>query len=76
MNDSSDQNISDLYTNLDYSYFYMGINDNDVSAGASDLNIHHPLFGAVFTSYVPNPTYIDADNGEDIRFCGTIKNKC
>ncbi|KAA6373660.1 MAG: hypothetical protein EZS28_030814, partial [Streblomastix strix] len=70
--------ISNLYTSPSYAYDYMGINQyiETSNPGATDLDLHNPLFEQFFISYVPNPTYIDSINGKDIKFCGGQSSMC
>ncbi|KAA6360356.1 MAG: hypothetical protein EZS28_044117, partial [Streblomastix strix] len=70
--------ISDLYTSPSYSYDYMGINKSIelVNLGTINLDLHEPLFEQFFISNVPNPSYIDGNNGKDIKFCGVQSSKC
>ncbi|KAA6374533.1 MAG: hypothetical protein EZS28_029940 [Streblomastix strix] len=68
--------ISDLYTSLQYAYDYMGINQSKVGDGYAQFTDHEPLFEQFFISNVPNPSYIDAINGKDIKFCGGQSSKC
>ncbi|KAA6323435.1 MAG: hypothetical protein EZS28_054316, partial [Streblomastix strix] len=65
-------NVNDLYTSPYYAYDYMGINnDNSDGIGGTTNPTHHdPLFEQYFTSVVPNPSYIDATNGLNIKYCG------
>ncbi|KAA6383332.1 MAG: hypothetical protein EZS28_021141 [Streblomastix strix] len=62
--------ISDLYVSPSYAYDYMGINYSKVGDGYAQFTDHEPLFEQFFISNVPNPSYIDASNGQDIKFCG------
>ncbi|KAA6374474.1 MAG: hypothetical protein EZS28_029999, partial [Streblomastix strix] len=70
--------VNDLYTNANYAYDYMGINNNTAAGnvGTTNLDNHAPLFEQLFTLVVPNPSYIDATNGQDIKYCGPLKAKC
>ncbi|KAA6396293.1 MAG: hypothetical protein EZS28_008178 [Streblomastix strix] len=70
--------IYDLYTSPQYAYDYMGINESieTDNLGTIDLDHHNPLFEQLFISNVPNPSYIDAFNGKDIKFCGWQSSKC
>ncbi|KAA6387625.1 MAG: hypothetical protein EZS28_016848 [Streblomastix strix] len=68
--------ISDLYTSLQYAYDYMGINYSKIGYGYTQFTDHEPLFEQFFISNVPNPSYIDASNGKDIKFCGGQSSKC
>ncbi|KAA6402212.1 MAG: hypothetical protein EZS28_002264 [Streblomastix strix] len=70
--------ISDLYTSSSYAYDFMGINQSIESdnPGTINLDLHNPLFEQLFTSNVPNPTYIDSINGKDIKYCGGIQTMC
>ncbi|KAA6365723.1 MAG: hypothetical protein EZS28_038750, partial [Streblomastix strix] len=67
--------ISDLYTSSSYAYDYMGINQSieTDNPGTTDLDLHNPLFEQLFTSNVPNPSYIDSIYGKNIKFCGGIQ---
>ncbi|KAA6368101.1 MAG: hypothetical protein EZS28_036372 [Streblomastix strix] len=68
--------ISDLYISPSYAYDYMGINQSKVGDGFAQFTDHEPLFEQFFISNVPNPSYIDASNGKDIKFCGGKSSKC
>ncbi|KAA6315228.1 MAG: hypothetical protein EZS28_055452, partial [Streblomastix strix] len=68
--------ISDLYTSLQYAYDYMGINYSKIGGVFAQFTDHEPLFDQFFISNVPNPSYIDASNGKDIKFCGGQSSKC
>ncbi|KAA6387708.1 MAG: hypothetical protein EZS28_016765, partial [Streblomastix strix] len=70
--------IYDLYTSPQYAYDYMGINESieTDNPGTIDLDHHNPLFEQLFISKVPNPSYIDAINGKDIKFCGGQYQMC
>ncbi|KAA6397950.1 MAG: hypothetical protein EZS28_006523 [Streblomastix strix] len=70
--------VNDLYTSPNYAYDYMGINNftAPTNIGTTSLSDHNPLFEQFFTSVVPNPSYIDATNGKDIKYCGPLKAKC
>ncbi|KAA6365488.1 MAG: hypothetical protein EZS28_038985, partial [Streblomastix strix] len=67
--------ITDLYTSPQYAYDYMGINQSIElnNPGTINLDLHNHLFEQFLTSNVPNPSYIDAINGKDIKFCGGIR---
>ncbi|KAA6403981.1 MAG: hypothetical protein EZS28_000491 [Streblomastix strix] len=70
--------ISDLYTSPQYAYDYMGINQSIEinNPGTINLDLHNHLFEKFLTSNVPNPSYIDAINGKDIKFCGWQSSMC
>ncbi|KAA6388031.1 MAG: hypothetical protein EZS28_016442, partial [Streblomastix strix] len=70
--------ISDLYTSSSYSYDFMGINQSieTNNLGTINLDLHNPLFEQLFTSNVPNPTFISSINGKDIKYCGGIQTIC
>ncbi|KAA6368496.1 MAG: hypothetical protein EZS28_035977, partial [Streblomastix strix] len=70
--------IYDLFTSPQYAYDYMGINESieKDNPGTIDLDHHNPLFEQLFISNVPNPSYIDAINGKDIKFCGGQYQMC
>ncbi|KAA6311602.1 MAG: hypothetical protein EZS28_056094, partial [Streblomastix strix] len=70
--------ISDLYTNDDYRFDYMGINRSILNdnPGTIDLDLHDPLFKQFFVTIVPNPSYIDGINGQDNKFCGIQSSMC
>ncbi|KAA6390583.1 MAG: hypothetical protein EZS28_013890, partial [Streblomastix strix] len=71
-------NVNDLYTSFNYAYDYMGINNDnsDGNGGSTNPNHHDPLFEQCFTSVVPNPSYIDATNGLNLKYCGGQVIKC
>jgi hypothetical protein len=50
----------------------MGINNSIESGtpGTIDITKHNPLFEKLFTSSSPNPSYINANKGKDIKYCG------
>ncbi|KAA6353028.1 MAG: hypothetical protein EZS28_051445, partial [Streblomastix strix] len=54
----------------------MGINYSKIGDGYAQFTDHEPLFEQFFISNVPNPSYIDAINGKDIKFCGGQSSKC
>ncbi|KAA6383356.1 MAG: hypothetical protein EZS28_021116, partial [Streblomastix strix] len=70
--------ISDLYTSPQYAYDYMGINQSIEinNQGTINLDLHNHLFEQFLTSNVPNPSYIDAIIGKDIKFCGGQSSMC
>ncbi|KAA6366932.1 MAG: hypothetical protein EZS28_037541, partial [Streblomastix strix] len=70
--------ISDLYTNEQYQFDYMGINRSILldNPGTIDLDLHDPLFKQFFVTIVPNPSYIDGINGQDNKFCGAWSSMC
>ncbi|KAA6384096.1 MAG: hypothetical protein EZS28_020378 [Streblomastix strix] len=70
---------SDLYTSPSYAYDYMGI-DNSVNSndpGTNSYDKHRSLFMMSSFQIIPNPSYIDANNGLDnLQYCGEIEFSC
>ncbi|KAA6395005.1 MAG: hypothetical protein EZS28_009472, partial [Streblomastix strix] len=70
---------TNLYSSPSYAYEYIGINNtvNNNSIGTIEYSKHNPLFEKNFASSVPNPSYIDASNGNDnLKYCGGFRFKC
>ncbi|KAA6374958.1 MAG: hypothetical protein EZS28_029515 [Streblomastix strix] len=69
--------ISDLYSNEQYCFDYMGINISKADSGNAPFTDHEPLF--VSPSLTPkfnDPYVVDAEYGKDEPICGNSRLKC
>ncbi|KAA6373895.1 MAG: hypothetical protein EZS28_030577 [Streblomastix strix] len=52
-------------------------NDEERTPGTNSYDQHIPLFEQSFTSTFVNPSYIDANNGnDDLKYCGRFRLSC